>query len=154
MKPVLTLLIFALNSIVATDTRAADADDENKGVLGGSPPIYAGSPVTGTTQTYRSNRYVPVDRPAASQGLQLGNRCATKLGIFGPGPKMPVGEVCAGVDANGRPVRGQVVVDGSGKFCATSQGIFGPGLEQPIGLPCRVETKIGFVPGRISGADQ
>ena len=154
MKPVLMLLIFALNIVVATGTRAVEADDETKGVLGGSPPIYAGSPVTGTIETYRSNRYVPVDRPAGSQALQLGSRCATKLGIFGPGPKMPVGEVCAGMDANGRPVRGQVVADGSGKFCATSQGIFGPGPEQPIGLPCRVETKTGFVQGRISGADQ
>jgi hypothetical protein len=154
MKPVLTLLTFVLNILVATGTCAADADDEDKGVLGGSPPIYAGLPVTGTTQTYRSNRYVPVDRPARSQGLQLGNRCATKLGIFGPGPKMPVGEVCAGMDVNGRPVRGQVVADGSGKFCATSQGKFGPGLEQPIGLPCRVETKTGLIQGRISGANQ
>ena len=154
MKSVLTLLIFALNIVVATDTRAADTDDEDKSVLGGSPPIYAGAPVTGATQIYRSNRHFPSGRPADPQTLQLGNRCATKFGIFGPGPRMPVGEVCAGTDANGRLVRGQVVADGTGKFCATSQGTFGPGLEQPIGLPCKVETKAGFIQGQISDAAQ
>jgi hypothetical protein len=154
MKPVLTLLIFAVNIIVATGTLAADADDEDKSVLGGSPPIYAGSPVTGTLQTYRSNRYFPSGTPADSRNLQLGNRCATKVGIFGPGPRMPVGEVCAGIDVNGRMVRGQVVADGFGKFCVTSQGMFGPGLEQPIGMPCKVETKAGLIQGRISGMDQ
>jgi hypothetical protein len=154
MKPVLTLLIFAVNIIVATGTRADDVDDEDKSVLGGSPPIYAGSPVTGTLQTYRSNRYFPGGRPADSRNLQLGNRCATKVGIFGPGPKMPVGEVCAGIDVNGHKVRGQVVADGFGKFCVTSQGMFGPGLEQPIGLPCKVETKAGLIQGRISAMDQ
>jgi hypothetical protein len=154
MKPVLTLLIFALNIAVATGMRAADADDEDKSVLGGSPPIYAGPPVTGSAQVYRSNRYFPSSRPADSQSLQLGNRCATKAGIFGPGPRMPVGEVCAGMDANGRLVRGQVVADGSGRFCATSQGTFGPGQEQPIGMPCKVETEAGFVQGRISDANR
>ena len=88
------------------------------------------------------------------QTLQLGNRCATKLGIFGPGPRMPVGEVCAGMDANGSLVRGRVVANGTGKLCATGQGTFGPGLEQPIGTPCKVETKTGFVQGQISDTAQ
>jgi len=154
MKPVLALLIFTLNVVVATGARAADADDEDKGVLGGSPPIYAGPPVTGTAQIYRSNRHFPNKKPVDPQTLQLGNRCATKAGIFGPGPRMPVGEVCAGMDANGRPIRGQVVADGSGRFCATSQGAFGPGPEQPIGMPCKVETETGFVQGRISDANR
>jgi hypothetical protein len=154
MKPVLRLLIFAANIVVATGTYAADADDEDKSVLGGSPPIYAGSPVTGALHTYRSNRYFPGGRPFEPRNLQLGNKCATKVGLFGPGPRMPVGEVCAGMDANGRTVRGQVVADGFGKFCVTNQGIFGPGLEQPLGTPCKVETKAGLIQGRISGADQ
>jgi hypothetical protein len=150
MKSVVTLLIFALNVVVATGARAADADDEDKSVLGGSPPIYASAPVTGPIQVYRSNRHIPSGRPADPQSLQLGNRCATKLGLFGPGPRMPVGEVCAGMDANGSLVRGQVVADGTGKFCATREGTFGPGPEQPIGLPCKVETEAGFVQGQIS----
>jgi len=154
MKPVLTLLIFAVNIIVTTGTHAADADDEDKSVLGGSPPIYAGSPVTDTPQSFRSNRYFPSGRPAESQNLRLGNRCATKVGIFGPGPRMPVGEVCAGIDVNGRTVRGQVVADGFAKFCVTSQGIFGPGREQRIGMPCKVEAKAGLIQGRISGANE
>ena len=150
MKPVLMLLVVSLNIVAATGVRAADADDEDKSVLGGSPPIYAGPPVTGTTETYRSDRHFPSGRPADSQSLQLGNRCATKFGIFGPGPRMPVGEVCAGTDGNGRLVRGQVVSDANGKFCATSEGTFGPGPQQPIGMPCKVETKAGFIQGRIS----
>jgi hypothetical protein len=109
MKPVLIFLILALNIVVATGARAADTDDEDKSVLGGSPPIYAGLPITGTAQLYRPNRYFPSARPDDTRALQLGNRCATKLGIFGPGPKMPIGEVCVGMDANGRQVRGQVV---------------------------------------------
>jgi hypothetical protein len=124
MKSVVTLLIFALNVVVATGARAADADDEDKSVLGGSPPIYVSAPVTGPIQVYRSNRHIPSGRPA--------------------------GEVCAGMDANGSLVRGQVVADGTGKFCATREGTFGPGPEQPIGLPCKVETEAGFVQGQIS----
>ena len=152
MKPVLTLLICALNIAATTVVRAADADDEDKSVLGGSPPIYAGPPVTGAIQLYRSDRHIPTRKPADSPTLQLGNRCATKLGIFGPGPRMPVGEVCTGMGASGSLVRGQVVADGAGKFCTTSQGTFGPGLEQPIGMPCKVETETGFVQGQISDA--
>jgi hypothetical protein len=152
MRYSLALLIFVLNLGVAAGARASDADDEAKGVLGGSPPIYDGPPLIGAPQTFQLNRFIAGGRPVEPQGLQLGNRCATPIGIFGPGSKMPIGEICAGIDGHGRPVRGQVVGTGSGRFCATSQGIFGPGQEQPVGMPCRVETKTGFIQGQISGA--
>jgi hypothetical protein len=153
LKRVVAVLISALHLAVPPVAHASDPDDETRGVLGGSPPIYDGPPVVDATQTFRLNRFVASGRPA-EQYLQLGNRCATKIGIFGPGPKMPVGELCAGIDGNGRAVRGQVVGSGSGKFCATEEGIYGPGQEQPIGMPCRVETKTGFIQGRIAASGQ
>jgi len=150
MKVSFATSVLFLCLVVPVLARASDADDETKGVLGGSPPIYQGPPLADALQTFRLNRFFASGRPVEPQGLQLGNKCATEIGIFGPGPKLPIGEVCAGIDSKGRPVRGQVVGSGLGRFCVTSQGIFGPGQEQPIGTPCRVETKFDFVQGRIS----
>ncbi len=133
---------------------AAEADDEEKSVLGGSPPIYVGVPI-GTIETYRSKRHVPaVERPHNPEALRLGNMCATKFGIFGPGPNLPIGEVCAGKEVNGRLIRGKVVAGGFGKFCATDQGIFGPGPEQAVGVSCRVERGLDYIWGWVSKIDR
>jgi hypothetical protein len=156
MRLILLILSVTLNTLTTLGvSAAAGADDEEKGVLGGSPPIYVGAPSTGTVETYRSNRNVPpVERPRNPEALRLGNMCATRSGIFGPGPNLPIGELCAGKEVNGRLIRGQVVAGGFGKFCATDQGIFGPGPEQAVGMPCRAEIDSDYIWGWVSKIDR
>jgi hypothetical protein len=157
MRLILLILSITLNTLITlgVSAAAADADDEVKGVLGGSPPIYVGVPSTGTIETYRSKRHVPpVERPHNPESLRLGNMCATRFGVFGPGPNLPIGEVCAGRAVNGRLIRGQVVAGGFGKFCATDQGIFGPGPEQAVGVSCRVEKDSDYIWGWVSKVDR
>jgi hypothetical protein len=157
MRLILLILSITLNTLITlgVSAAAADADDEVKGVLGGSPPIYVGVPSTGTIETYRSKRHVPpVERPHNPESLRLGNMCATRFGVFGPGPNLPIGEVCAGRAVNGRLIRGQVVAGGFGKFCATDQGIFGPGPEQTVGVSCRVEKDSDYIWGWVSKVDR
>lgn len=154
MRHILLIWSVTLSTFITLGvSAAAEADDEEKSVLGGSPPIYVGVP-TGTIETYRSKRHVPpVERPHP-EALRLGNMCATKFGIFGPGPNLPIGEVCAGKEVNGRLIRGQVVGGGFGKFCATDQGIFGPGPEQAVGVSCRVEKGSDYIWGWVSKIDR
>jgi hypothetical protein len=156
MRLILLILSVTLNTLITLGfSAAADADDEEKGVLGGSPPIYVGIPSSATIETYRSKRHVPpVERPHNPEALRLGNMCATKSGIFGPGPNLPIGEVCAGKEVNGRLIRGQVVAGGFGKFCATDQGLFGPGPEQAVGVSCRVEKGSDYIWGWVYKIDR
>lgn len=133
---------------------AEEADDTERSVLGGSPPIYAGAPITSSvTQGYKRFRAVPRADAASAATASTGNRCATRLGLFGPGRSLPVGTACIGRDPADQLARGRVVPDGTGTFCATPSGLFGPGPEQPIGLPCSADVKGGTVQGRIARTD-
>lgn len=130
--------------------RSDDPNEETKGVLGGSPPIYAGPPTSpAIDQTYRAHRNVPKAAPHGTAPKALGSRCATRLGLFGPGPIQSVGSPCAVLDANSRKVAGVVVSDRSGSFCATPAGAFGPGPLQPLGSPCRAESNAGISAGKV-----
>jgi hypothetical protein len=139
--------------ICAAPVRAEEADATERSVLGGSPPIYASVPVTSlVTQSYKRFRVVPRgDAPVATE--QTGTRCATRLGLFGPGRSLPVNTYCVGRDPQNQLAKGRVVPDGNGIYCATSAGLFGPGPEQPIGMTCSAETKSGVVQGRIAVAE-
>jgi hypothetical protein len=138
----------------AAPARAEEADASERSVLGGSPPIYASVPVTSlVAQSYKRFRVVPRGDAPAGATAQTGTRCATRLGLFGPGRSLPVNTACVGRDPQNQLAKGRVVPDGTGTYCATASGLFGPGPEQPIGLPCSAETKGGAVQGRIAVAE-
>jgi hypothetical protein len=147
------VLLIAVAALMSADAAwSEEADSAERNVLGGSPPIYAGQPQAPlVTSSYKRYRAIP--RDTAPTAPQSGERCATRIGLFGPGPQQPVGTSCAGRDANGQMFRGRIVPDGTGRFCVTGTGIYGPGGEQPIGMPCSGETKNGLVPGRIAAMD-
>jgi hypothetical protein len=150
-------LIITLAAAAVCFSAAVQADEEDekeRSVLGGSPPIYSSAPVTSTvTQSYKRYRAVPRGDVPPAVLAQLGSRCATSRGLFGPGRTLPVNAVCVGRDPNGLLAKGRVVPEGKGTYCATASGMFGPGAEQPIGMPCTAETKTGGVQGRITTVD-
>lgn len=147
------LIALAALMALAMPAGADEADEPERSVLGGSPPIYVGVPVPSTvTQSYKRFRVVPRgDAPVAT--ASTGTRCATRLGLFGPGRSLPVGTACVGRDPANQLAKGRVVPDGNGTFCATPNGLFGPGPAQPIGLPCTAEAKGGAVQGRIAATE-
>lgn len=136
----------------STAVRCEEPDDTERSVLGGSPPIYASEPqVPAVTSDYQRYRAIP--QAEAPDLPQMGVRCATRIGLFGPGLSRPVNSACIGRAPGGKLYRGRVVQDGRGRFCITATGIYGPGAEQPIGMPCRGEIKNGPVQGRIGIVD-
>lgn len=150
------LCVIALATAISLGPLAAaeETDETERSVLGGSPPIYVGMPVTSSvTQSYKRFRVVPRADAAPAATAPTGNRCATRLGLFGPGRSLPVGTACVGRDPANQLAKGRVVPDGNGTFCATPSGLFGPGPEQPIGLPCSADAKGGPVQGRIARTD-
>ena len=151
-RPIMFAALAAL--VCAAPAQAEDADASERSVLGGSPPIYASAPVTSlVTQSYKRFRVVPPGDAQPAAKAQTGTRCATRLGLFGPGRSLPVNSYCVGRDPQNQLAKGRVVPDGTGTYCATSAGLFGPGPEQPIGLPCSADAKGGAVQGRIAAAE-
>ena len=145
----LSLAIVAF--ILGTAACAEEADNTERSVLGGSPPIYASelqAPMA--SADYMRHRTVPVDPTRQPDPSLSGKRCATRVGLFGPGELRPVNSACIGRDPAGKLYRGRVVPDGTGTYCATDKGLFGPGAEQSIGMPCTVSTKLGTISGRVS----
>ena len=144
----------AAAALAFASTAWSDEDvNTERNVLGGSPPIYAGQPQPPlATSTYKRYRVIP-HGAGSSPTAQSGERCGTRVGLFGPGPQLPVGTSCIGRNLNGQLFRGRIVPDGSGQFCLTPAGTFGPGSEQPIGMPCSGETKNGPMQGRIVAVD-
>jgi hypothetical protein len=147
------LFAFSLSTvafILGTAACAEEADNTERSVLGGSPPIYASELLAPLASAdYMRHRTVPADPKQQPDPSPSGTRCATRVGLFGPGELRPVNSTCIGRDPAGKLYRGRVVPEGTGTYCATDKGLFGPGDEQSIGMPCTVSTKLGTIPGRI-----
>lgn len=152
MTQPIAVCVAILAIFFTTVGRCEESEGTERSVLGGSPPIYASEPqMPEVTSDYKRYRAIPPDSAPVSQ--QKGVRCATRIGLFGPGAPSPINSVCIGRAPNGKLYRGHVVPDGRGRFCVTATGIFGPGVEQPIGMPCRGETKNAPVQGHIAAVD-
>jgi hypothetical protein len=144
------LCLATLAFIFGTVARGEEADNTERSVLGGSPPIYASElQLPLAAADYKRHRAVSLEETLQPRSSLLGKRCATRVGLFGPGESRPVDTACIGRDPAGKLYRGRVVPDGMGTYCATASGLFGPGAEQSIGMPCTVNTKLGPILGRV-----
>ncbi len=140
---IFNLLLAGLVLLLAVPSRAEDADEEARRVLGGTPPIYAGPPmpVEGDARYKAYRRVPPEDLPALRDRFEVGRHCATAVGLFGPGASLPVGTPCAGRGAGNEIVAGRVVSDRTGRHCLTANGLYGPGATLRVGSPCRTDDR-------------
>lgn len=148
---IFVVLLAGIVLLAAAPSRADDAEDEARRVLGGTPPIYAGPPMPMETDPrYKAYRRVPPqDLPGLRDRFEVGRHCATAAGLFGPGASLPVGTRCAGRGTGNEIVAGRVVSDRTGRHCLTANGLYGPGAGLRVGSPCTGEDRNGNERGTI-----